>query len=128
VPTGGEWFRLPEGREGAPPPLPRHTEWEPATRAWWKQIWATPMATQWTEGDVPALIELAALRQHLLSNFQTSLAAEVRLRSDSFGLTPKGRQSLRWELPRDESEPKSKPIPERWTDLRVVDDPERKVN
>ena len=53
------------------------------------------MATQWNEGDVPALNELAMLRERLL-DCQLSVASEVRLRSDQFGLTPAGRQGRRW--------------------------------
>jgi hypothetical protein len=49
----------------------------------------------WHSKDVPALEELALLRDRLLDG-KHSVAAEVRLRSDAFGLTPKGRKQLRW--------------------------------
>jgi hypothetical protein len=35
---------------------------------------------------------------------QMSVAAEVRLRSDSFGLTPAGRQQRRWMITEEDRE------------------------
>ena len=61
------------------------------------------MATQWLPGDVPALIELAILRERLLDG-KVSVAPEVRLRSDQFGLTPKGRQERRWNVTEEDIE------------------------
>lgn len=60
------------------------------------------MATQWTEQDVPALIELAHLRERLMDG-KISVAAEVRLRSDLFGLTPAGRQQRRWIITHEDA-------------------------
>ena len=60
------------------------------------------MAKQWQPGDVPALHELAYLRQQLMAG-KTSLTGEVRLRSGDFGLTIAGRRALRWVLDDDES-------------------------
>ncbi len=93
----GDWVTLPaEGHRGAIPSLPRGLGITKTTREWWKAIWRTPMATQWTAGDVPALTELAVLRERLVVDGKVSVAPEVRLRSDQFGLTPKGRQERRW--------------------------------
>lgn len=61
------------------------------------------MATQWLPGDVPALIELAILRERLLDG-KVSVANEVRLRSDLFGLTPAGRQQRRWVVTEEDIE------------------------
>lgn len=95
VPRAGEWQQLPkEGYKGPIPSL-KGLGLAPATHAWWKKIWRTPMATMWQPGDVPALIELATLRERLMDG-KVTVAPEVRLRSDEFGLTPKGRQERRW--------------------------------
>lgn len=104
MPAAGEWISLPvEGRKGAVPYLPKGLGLSRATQDWWKKIWKTPMATMWTDGDVPALIELAVLRDRMLDG-KVSVAAEVRLRSDEFGLTPKGRQERRWLIGDEEAE------------------------
>jgi hypothetical protein len=49
----------------------------------------------WHSQDVPALLELAILRDRFMDG-KSSLANEIRLRSNSFGLTPAGRQQRRW--------------------------------
>lgn len=33
-----------------------------STRAWWKTVWASPMAAMWVEADLPALLRLAQLQ------------------------------------------------------------------
>jgi hypothetical protein len=99
---GGEWIVLPaDGYKGKIPSL-AGLGLNKGTHAWWKKIWRTPMATQWTEGDIPALLELAALRERLLDG-KISIAGEVRLRSDQFGLTPAGRQQRRWVITEEDA-------------------------
>jgi hypothetical protein len=91
----GDWVQLPkEGYQG-PIPSVAGLGLNKESRRWWRKIWRSPMATQWVEGDIPALQELAVLRERLMDG-KISIAAEVRLRSDLFGLTPSGRQSRRW--------------------------------
>lgn len=92
----GDWVQLPrEGHQGPIPELPASLQLGTETYAWWDHIWRTPMATQWDPGDIPALVELAILRNRLMQGAIT-VASEVRLRSDQFGLTPEGRQKRRW--------------------------------
>lgn len=100
----GDWIQLPkEGYQGPIPTLPKKLGLDKDTHAWWKKIWRSPMATQWTEEDVPSLIELAILRERLLDG-KISVAAEVRLRTDLFGLTPAGRQQRRWMITEEDLE------------------------
>ena len=75
------------------------------------------MATQWVEGDIPALHELAMLRERLMEG-KISLASEVRLRSDLFGLTPSGRQSRRWIVSDEDLERAGISLDDQLTDLR----------
>jgi hypothetical protein len=58
------------------------------------------MAHMWSEGDWPGLLRLI-----MLIDSRTSLEAlkEIRLQEERFGLSPKGRQTLRWVLPGEES-------------------------
>jgi hypothetical protein len=100
----GDWVLLPrEGYQGPIPTLPKKLGLDKDTHAWWKTIWRSPMATQWTDEDVSALIELAILRERLLDG-KISVAAEVRLRTDLFGLTPAGRQQRRWMITEEDIE------------------------
>lgn len=43
------------------PTLPAASSMLKSTRAWWKTVWASPMAAVWTDADVPALVRLAQL-------------------------------------------------------------------
>ncbi len=90
-----EWVKLTETYSGPIPELPTGIRWTKMTRAWWATVWRSLMASQWDEGDVPALVELALLRQKMMGG-DFRLAAAVEKRSDKFGLTPKGRRDLRW--------------------------------
>ena len=104
---GGDWVSLPEPYRGPIPSCAGHGL-SRETQAWWRQIWRSPMATQWLEGDVPALLELAVLRQQLLDG-KVSVADEVRLRTNQFGLSPAGRQQRRWMITEEDQEKYRKP-------------------
>lgn len=124
TPAAGEWIRLSEPYSGPIPPLPKNIGISKVTRDWWKEIWRTPMATQWNQGDIPALIELAILRERLVVDGKVSVASEVRLRSEQFGLTPSGRQQRRWIITEEDAERAAgapKRTPTRRGNLRVVD-------
>ncbi len=61
------------------------------------------MASQWTDDDIPYLAELGILRERLLDG-KISVASEVRLRRNEFGLSPAGRQSRRWMITEKDQE------------------------
>lgn len=96
--VAGEGVLPAEGRPGPPPPLPGEG-WLDATRDYWTTIWSSPMATRWSTWDVPSLVRLARMQQLVLvgeSNHRD--AAEIRQLEDRFGLNPKARRALGWEL------------------------------
>lgn len=99
----GDWVLLPkEGYQGKIPSV-QGLGFSKETKKWWNTIWRSPMATQWCEEDIPALTELAILRERLLDG-KISIAGEIRLRSDQFGLTPEGRQKRRWMITEEDQE------------------------
>ena len=116
----GDWILLPEGRKG-PAPSCAGYGLNSASQSWWRSIWRSPMATQWTDGDVPALLELAILRERLLDG-KLSVASEVRLRTNEFGLSPAGRQSRRWMITEKDQERAGYKKPGTVTKLRVAVD------
>jgi hypothetical protein len=93
------------------------------TRAWWKTVWASPMAHAWLDADVPALVRLASLvnRVHT-ETASASTLAEIRQLEDRYGLSPLARRRLQWEvaqggaIPTGEGEGRDE---SRW--LRAVD-------
>jgi hypothetical protein len=65
-----------------------------AWRGWFSGWWAS----FWTEGDLPGL-RIVAMVHNAVATGNTQLAGELRLQMDGYGITPKGRLSLRWSPP-----------------------------
>jgi len=75
-------------------------DWDPRTRAWWKDVWRSPMAAEYLRCDVHGLYRLAVLLERFWRKPSASLAAEIRLESEAYGLTPTGRRRLRLQIQR----------------------------
>lgn len=58
------------------------------------------MATEYTNTDVYGLLEIGAMKERLAVKFSTTLATEIRVKEDRFGLNPKGRRQLGWKIKR----------------------------
>lgn len=97
------WTNLPaEGRKGKAPTLPAVRHWTEFTLGWWRDLWATPQATQWDE-DNPELIRLALLHETIWSSDaekgpSPGILSEMRQIEDRFGLNPKAMLQLRWRI------------------------------
>jgi hypothetical protein len=75
--------------------------WHPDTIGFWREVWASPMAAEFIAADVPGLVLVARLIDRF--NYgDVSLAAEIRLQRQCFGLTPLDRRRLQWEIARGE--------------------------
>lgn len=96
-----QWKQLPaEGPRGSAPKLPsKKPAWLKSTREWWVTIWASPMATVWEPADVDALVRLARMRDEDARNgVGSSVLAQMTALEDRFGLSPKARRALQWEI------------------------------
>lgn len=89
---------LPANPKVRQPQLPRHIEWHPMTREWWKDLWASPMASEYHTSDRHGLFVLATLMNQFWNEPSQALAAEIRLQRVSFGLTPYDRRRLEWTI------------------------------
>jgi hypothetical protein len=85
------------------PKLPTGVKWHKQTRAWWKDVWASPMAPEFDESDIHGLYLLAVLVDGFWHNPSKEQAAEIRLQRQCFGLTPIDRRRLQWEIDRGDS-------------------------
>lgn len=109
------------------PPLPGDRVcWTPQARAWWSGVWSSPMASQYLDADVHQLAVLLELVELYWQAPSLSLAAEIRVASQSWGLDPVSRRRLGWEVAQSSTEPE----PERVTPVTTptdADDPRRAV-
>lgn len=93
------------------PPLPRRrgpdgkplektdpADWHPMTRAWWRDVWRSPMAARFVKADMHGLYTLAALVDQFQRTPTPQLASEIRQQRACFGLTPIDRWRLQWEV------------------------------
>lgn len=92
------------------PALPRRVDedggrrrWNRLTLAWWKDIWRSPMASEFLQADVHGLYLLAELMDSFWESPSLATAAEIRQHRMAFGLTPIDRRRLQWEVERVES-------------------------
>jgi hypothetical protein len=89
------------------PELPLERDWHDQTRAWWADVWASPMAPEYHDSDRHGLFLLAVLVDDFWRSPTQALAAEIRLQRQSFGLSPLDRRRLQWEIERtDEAQAK----------------------
>lgn len=91
--------------------LPAGFEWHPLTASWWTTIWASPMAGEWVDADVPGLIALANLVDQFWTGGDPRVAAEIRMQQREYGLSPLSRRQLQWEIKRVEAATKTIPRP-----------------
>jgi len=80
------------------PSLPQAREWHKLTRAWWRDVWRSPMAEEFLRADMHALYRLAVLVDLFWSEPTKEIAAEIRLEQQAFGLTPIDRRRLQWSV------------------------------
>lgn len=90
-----------DARPTGVPPLPAGLPWHELTQAWWADVWASPMAGEYLKVDVHGLFRLAMLVNRFWMG-DPSVAAEIRLTGQRFGLSPFDRRQLQWEIARVE--------------------------
>jgi hypothetical protein len=101
-----------EGRQGPIPRLPTRKAsegetrpWHPLTRRWWRDVWRSPMATQYDALDEYGLLALAELIDQFWCNPTARLSAEIGRAQQGYGLTPADRARLHWTIEPSETEP-----------------------
>ena len=115
-----QWRELPaEGNSSSPPDLPGD-DWLASTIDWWMTIWASPMATAWEPADTDSLIRLAKMRDDFHRDLlPVSAFGALQALEDRFGLSPKSRRALQWEITKGEVV--KMPEPQKGRKLRAVE-------
>ena len=101
-PAAGEWVHAPGvgWRHGSVPKPP--TGLLKASREAWSVWFAAWFASFWSPDDLPALRTVVRLYD-AVERGELQRAPELRQQMDAFGVTPKGRQVLRWLPPLDDA-------------------------
>lgn len=85
---------LPELGTGRP--------WHDLVLSWWADLWASPMAPEYTESDQHGLFLLAVLHQDFWTATEPkdrqNAAKEIRLQEQRYGLSPIDRRRLQWTI------------------------------
>lgn len=88
--------------QGPIPELPKIREWSPLTLDWWRDLWASPMSTEYHESDRHQVIVLAMLMDDFFTaesrTMRTTISAEIRQHRTAFGMTPYDRRRLEWTI------------------------------
>lgn len=80
------------------PPLPDKGKWHPRAAEFWRLVWASPMAGEYIDADLPGLLRAAVLVNEFWHKPSVSLSAELRLLSMQYGLAPIDRRRLEWTI------------------------------
>ena len=86
-------------------------DWHELTRAWWKDVWHSPMSEEFLEVDRHALLRLAMLVDMFWKAPTKELAAEIRLEQQAFGLTPIDRRRLQWTVEQETERRRTRQAP-----------------
>ena len=78
----------------------------PASVAAWQTWFVQWYASHWTPGDLPGLRKVIQLYD-LTERGEAQRFGEYRLSADGYGITPRGRQVLHWEPPKEDEPPKA---------------------
>lgn len=87
------------------PDLPPGYDWHERTRAWWMDVWSSPMAPEYDSSDAHGLYVMALLLNQMWDEGakptgRVNTAAEIRLWVAEYGLSPIARRRLQWEIDR----------------------------
>lgn len=114
---------LPAGKRKAKAPALPLRRVSAETRAWWRMIWASPMAHAWLEADVPGLVRLAGLMERAATGAAPlGVLTEIRNLEDRYGLSPMARRRLQWEVEQAGGGKQDEPRGDESRWLRAVSD------
>lgn len=103
-----KWRTLPAGgRAEKAPSLPaKKPGWLKATRDWWTTVWSSPMATAYADADVDGLVRLARLKDEFArGKLPISGLSAIQTLEDRYGLNPKSRQQMLWQIEPGDDDP-----------------------
>lgn len=83
------------------PKWPGDAEPHPEASAYWTAIWTSPMAKAFLPVDRAQIARICRLHAlDVCGALRVTGQAELRMLEDSFGISPRSRRTLRWEIER----------------------------
>lgn len=84
------------------PDLPTTRAWSSLTLDWWRDLWISPMSSEYHDSDKHQVIVLAMLMDDFFTaesrTMRTTISAEIRQHRTAFGMTPYDRRRLEWTI------------------------------
>jgi hypothetical protein len=123
APTRGEWEELLPLTKPILPTLPRDEDWKNRTVKLWKAWRKDPVTQTYGPSEIAMAVELAYLVNKAVTNTRGPITiwGEIRQWMDRLGLTPKGKQDLRYRIISEAGlELVPADTPDRQQGLRVV--------
>lgn len=81
--------------------------WHAKVKAWWHEVWRSPVASHFDRTDHLSVWELADVKHRRLTSGNNSevvrLSAEERQMESALGLSPKARQQMKVEIDRGDA-------------------------
>lgn len=68
--------------------------WHKATLKWWENLRRSPQSLTWIQTDWDFLTDTALMHHQMWARGRWDFAAELRLRTAKFGITPRDRQDM----------------------------------
>jgi hypothetical protein len=76
--------------------------WHPLTQQWWRDVWSSPMSSEWHDSDIHNVYVCAILYDDMWTGetaaARQKAAAEFRQQRSALGLTPYDRRRLEWTI------------------------------
>ncbi|WIA95813.1 hypothetical protein [Curtobacterium sp. MCBA15_004] len=84
------------------PDKPDWVDWTPAAVAYWNDMWASEMSSEWLESDYHNVVMCTSAYNDFVTGESAKdrkdAMAELRLQRKDLGLSPMARRSLEWAV------------------------------
>lgn len=99
MPDPDQWIPTPGGEDDPAPAA----DWYEPVKAWWDDIWSSPMSSEFVESDIHGLY-MACVYMHEGLNPYYKVSDRLKMMQafektiKDYGLTPTAREALRWQI------------------------------
>jgi hypothetical protein len=101
-PDAASWTTFDEAASPTDiPAWPGKFDPDPLAKEYWDAIWTSPMGRAFLPVDVMQIARICRLHAlDMIGALRVTGQAELRMLEDAFGISPKARRTLRWDIER----------------------------